>query len=71
LTKAAKPADGSLQTIKPYYDMSKFFPFFGITNDQKIFQIHGLLSNLIFKKNITTAQNIFHIVAYQTLFVKP
>ena len=41
--------------------MSEFFPFFYIKWVLKIFQIHGLLSNLIFEKDITIDQNIFQI----------
>ena len=31
-----------IQTLNPYYDMSKFFPFSDITRLQNIFQIHSL-----------------------------
>jgi len=42
-------AESYSQTFKPYYDMSKFFPF----------------------SDITSIQNFFQILAYQTILVKP
>lgn len=60
MTKAARPADHSIQTIKPYYDQTFSFPKFDITRTLKIFQIHGYYEEL----------KIFQILAYQTLSVK-
>jgi hypothetical protein len=68
LTKACRCARVvPSQTIKPYYDMSKFFPFSDITRILKIFQIHGQTTKPYFIKDITTSQNIFQIHSISNL----
>jgi hypothetical protein len=68
LTKACRCApEVPSKTIKPYYDMSKFFPFFDITRILKIFQIHGQTTKPYFIKDITTSQNIFQIHSISNL----